>query len=91
LKVGNSSKVIIWNYDIFGPDGGRTKQMADFLADHGKNYFLFFFNTVQSQFLSKDETIHIFDSSKLSIERLLHTHTHPLQKCAADFCTAYSK
>lgn len=34
-QVGNSSKVIIWNYDIFGPDGGRTKQMADFLADHG--------------------------------------------------------
>ena len=35
FQVGNSSKAIIWNYDIFGLDGGRTKQMADFMADHG--------------------------------------------------------
>ncbi len=33
--VGNSSKCIIWNYDIFGFDSGRTRQMADFLAAHG--------------------------------------------------------
>lgn len=32
--VGNSAKCIIWNYDIFGFDSGRTKQMADFLAAH---------------------------------------------------------
>jgi len=36
-KVGNSSKCIIWNYDIFGLDGGRSKQMCDFLADNGKS------------------------------------------------------
>ena len=42
FQVGNSSKAIIWNYDIFGLDGGRTKQMADFMADHGDdNNFLF--------------------------------------------------
>jgi len=35
-RVGQSHKCIIWNYDVFGFDGGRTKQMADFLADHGK-------------------------------------------------------
>lgn len=33
--LGNSSKCIIWNYDIFGFDSGRTKQMVDFLAAHG--------------------------------------------------------
>ncbi len=37
--VGQSHKCIIWNYDIFGFDGGRTKQMADFLADHGEQHF----------------------------------------------------
>jgi hypothetical protein len=35
-QVGTSSKCIIWNYDIFGFDGGRTKQMADFIAENGK-------------------------------------------------------
>ena len=34
-RVGNSSKCIIWNYDIFGFDGGRTRQLADLIADHG--------------------------------------------------------
>jgi len=34
-RVGKSEKCIIWNYDVFGFDGGRTKQMADFVADHG--------------------------------------------------------
>ncbi len=36
-RVGNSSKCIIWNYDIFGLDGGRSKQMCDFMAEHGTN------------------------------------------------------
>ena len=35
-KVGTSDKCIIWNYDIFGLRSGRTLQMADFLAAHGK-------------------------------------------------------
>ena len=35
-RVGESSKCIIWNYDVFGFDGGRTRQMADFLADQGE-------------------------------------------------------
>ena len=35
-RVGESEKCIIWNYDVFGFDGGRTRQMADFIADHGK-------------------------------------------------------
>ena len=35
FQVGNSSKAIIWNYDIFGLEGGRTRQMADFMAEHG--------------------------------------------------------
>ena len=34
-RVGKSEKCIIWNYDVFGFDGGRTRQMADFVADHG--------------------------------------------------------
>jgi len=36
-RVGNSSKCIIWFYDVFGFDGGRTKQMADFVAANGKS------------------------------------------------------
>ena len=36
-RVGQSTKCIIWNYDVFGLDGGRTKQMADFLADNGES------------------------------------------------------
>ena len=39
-RVGQSDKCIIWNYDVFGFDGGRTRQMADFVADHGKIYLL---------------------------------------------------
>jgi hypothetical protein len=35
-RVGQSTKCIIWNYDVFGLDGGRTKQMADFLANSGE-------------------------------------------------------
>ena len=34
--VGKSEKCIIWNYDIYGFDGGRTRQMADIIADNGK-------------------------------------------------------
>ena len=36
-RSGNSHKCIIWNYDVFGFDGGRTKQMVDFVADNGKD------------------------------------------------------
>ena len=35
-RIGKSTKCVIWNYDIFGFDGGRTRQMADFLADNGE-------------------------------------------------------
>ena len=34
-RVGSGSKCIIWNYDIFGFSGGRTRQMCDFMADAG--------------------------------------------------------
>ena len=35
-KVGApNSKCIIWNYDIYGFEGGRTRKMADFLASQG--------------------------------------------------------
>ena len=35
-RVGKSEKCIIWNYDVYGFNGGRSRQMADFVADHGK-------------------------------------------------------
>ena len=38
-RVGKSEKCIIWNYDVFGFDGGRTRQMADFVSDHGELQF----------------------------------------------------
>ncbi len=34
--VGQGSKCIIWNYDVFGFNGGRSRQMCDFVAQHGK-------------------------------------------------------
>lgn len=34
-RVGNSSKCIVWNYDIFGFNSGRTRQFADIFADQG--------------------------------------------------------
>ena len=40
-RVGESDKCIIWNYDVFGFDGGRTRQMADFVAEHGTSQFLY--------------------------------------------------
>lgn len=33
--VGSGEKCVIWNYDIFGFDGGRTRQCVDLLASHG--------------------------------------------------------
>ena len=39
-KVGApNSKCIIWNYDIYGFEGGRTRKMADFVASQGKIAF----------------------------------------------------
>jgi len=34
-SVGNSSKCIIWGYDIFGFSAGRTRQLCDYFADQG--------------------------------------------------------
>merc|ERR1712038_1745798 len=34
-SVGQGPKCIIWNYDIFGFDSGRSRQMCDLLADAG--------------------------------------------------------
>ena len=33
--VGSGPKCIIWNYTVFGFNGGRTRQMCDFMADAG--------------------------------------------------------
>ena len=34
--VGEGEKCVIWNYDIFGFNGGRTRQHCDLLATHGR-------------------------------------------------------
>ncbi|XP_023322332.1 hydrolase tropI isoform X2 [Eurytemora carolleeae] len=34
-RVGEGEKCIIWNYDIFGINSGRTKQTADLFAESG--------------------------------------------------------
>lgn len=34
-RVGQGDKCIVWNYDIFGLDSGRTKEMADLFSDNG--------------------------------------------------------
>ena len=33
--VGAGSKCLVWNYDIFGFDSGRTRQTADLFAEAG--------------------------------------------------------
>ena len=48
-KVGKSEKCLIWNYTIFGFDGGRIKQMADFFADHGKCKKVRFYKMAKSR------------------------------------------
>ena len=37
-RVGNSSRCIVWNYDIFGFDSGRTRELADLIASKGINH-----------------------------------------------------
>jgi len=34
-RVGSGEKCIIWNYDIFGLNSGRTKMLADLFSDYG--------------------------------------------------------
>ena len=34
--AADSGKCVLWNYDIFGFDGGRTRQMADYVASQGQ-------------------------------------------------------
>ena len=34
-RVGNGSRCIVWNYDIFGFNGGRTREIADLMASKG--------------------------------------------------------
>ena len=38
--VGEGEKCVIWNYDIFGFNGGRTRQHCDLLAGHGRFSFV---------------------------------------------------
>ena len=33
--VGSGDKCVVWNYDIFGFNSGRTKELADLLAESG--------------------------------------------------------
>ena len=31
-------RCVIWNYDIFGFDGGRTRQLCDILGEQGRTF-----------------------------------------------------
>ena len=33
--VGNGTTAIVWNYDIYGFDSGRTREYCDLFADNG--------------------------------------------------------
>ena len=33
--VGNGSRCVVWNYDIFGFNGSRTREMADLISSKG--------------------------------------------------------
>jgi len=35
-KVGDGPRCVIWNYDVYGFDGGRTRQFCDQLAEKGE-------------------------------------------------------
>ena len=32
-----SARCVIWNYDIFGFNGGRTRQLCDILGEQGRD------------------------------------------------------
>ena len=55
-SVGQGPKCIIWNYDIFGFDSGRSRQMCDLVAEAGirilfKTTFFFHFKYYNSLYL----------------------------------------
>ena len=55
-SVGQGPKCIIWNYDIFGFDSGRSRQMCDLVAEAGirilfKTAFFFHFKYYNSLYL----------------------------------------
>jgi hypothetical protein len=33
VVVGTGRRCVIWNYDIFGLNGGRTKEISDLIAE----------------------------------------------------------
>jgi hypothetical protein len=33
--VGSGPRCVIWNYDIFGLNGGRSKEISDLIAEVG--------------------------------------------------------
>ena len=35
-----SEKCVIWNYDIFGFNGGRTRQLCDILGEQGRKFLV---------------------------------------------------
>jgi hypothetical protein len=37
-RVGQGDRCVIWNYDVFGFNSGRTKQLCDQLADKGDRF-----------------------------------------------------
>ena len=46
-RVGNGSRCIVWNYDIFGFNGGRTRELTDLIASKGINLSLTYWNDDQ--------------------------------------------
>ena len=34
-RVGKGPRCILWHYDVYGFDGGRTRQLCDALASKG--------------------------------------------------------
>ena len=62
--VGNGEKCVIWNYDIFGFNSGRTKELADLLAESGFLVVMpdYFRGTFQVNSLEKMSS-HFYDIS----------------------------
>ena len=40
-RVGNGSRCVVWNYDIFGFNGGRTREIADLISSKGIDLILY--------------------------------------------------
>lgn len=84
-RTGNSSMCIIWNYDIFGFNSGRTNELADNVAKEG-------FQVIIPDYY-RGEFKDIADPNPPTVQNFLKNHTRwdKLQKDVDDIVFPYAE